>query len=231
MLAHLLGAKYIEQLHRPELLPTTQKDILALIGGNLPHKSDFTNVVKTHERYTFHGTPFSAELRQYDKIVCIVRDPRDVAVSHYHFTYDHLPIAFGNAGAVLSGRRNWFIRKCYWKKILYKVAKDWPLHTLSWLSYEGARTFKYEDLHADCEGTLRKIVDYLEVDVSTDLLKQSVALFSFEKLSGGREKGEEKSYSFFRKGIVGDHKHRLSNLDRLLFRYYAGNEMRELGYV
>lgn len=229
MIAYVLGAKYID-LHHPELPPSGKKDVLALIEGNLPHKSDFTTVGKTHEKYTFAGTPFSAELRQYDKVIHIVRDPRDVAVSNYHFIYDNMPINLGYTGAVAS-RRNWFVRKYYWTKNVYRVAREWPLHTLTWLSFEGCRTFRYEDLHADCEAVLRKVLDYLEADVSSDLLQQAVAQFSFERMSGGRAKGQEMPYSFFRKGIVGDHRNRLGSLDRMLFKYYARDEMRALGYI
>src|SRR5439155_1482993 len=143
------------------------------------------------------------DLRNYDKVIHIARDPRDVAVSNFHFTYDNMPVNLGYAGAAAS-RRNWFVRKRYWIKNLLKVAREWPLHALSWVSFEGCRTFTYEDLHADCEGTLRRVLEYLQVDVSADLLQQAVAHFSFERLSGGRARGQEMPYSFFRKGIVGD---------------------------
>jgi len=59
---------------------------------------------------------------------------------------------------------------------------------------------RYEDLHRDFEGTMRKVYDYLGVDSSADTIASVKAVTDFEKVSGGRQKGEE-AKSVVRKGI------------------------------
>lgn len=226
MLAYILGAKYIE-LQAPDSKVTLQKEILELIEGNLPHKSDYQVVCKTHNRYSFYSDVIN--LASFDKTIHIVRDPRDVAVSYYFFSYYNLPIAQDRPGNVLS-RKPWITRKYCWKKMVFKVAREWPLHTMSWRTYEGTVLFRYEDLHRDCLSILKKICKYLEFECELSLLREAVNQFTFERLSGGRKVGKEYGTGFFRKGIIGDYRDYFDWMDNLAMRYYASREMHDLGY-
>ncbi|MEJ2723823.1 MAG: sulfotransferase domain-containing protein [Deltaproteobacteria bacterium] len=222
MLAYILGAKYID-LHAPKSKPTWQEGILALIEGNLSHNSDYSTVCKTHSQLS--DVP---DLWSYHKVIHLVRDPRDIAVSLYFFRYYNLPIAQGKPEAVLS-RKNWLIRQLFWKVNILRVARQWPLHTLSWQSFI-VRLAKYEDMHAHCSSVIKGLCDYLEHRYNSAILQNTVDLFSFERLSGGRSPGVERQSSFFRKGVVGDYKNRFGSLDITIMKKYAQREMLSVGY-
>jgi len=53
---------------------------------------------------------------------------------------------------------------------------------------------------------------------------------SFEKLSRGRERGQEDPSSFYRKGVAGDWKNHFSKEDRRVFKEEAGELLIRLGY-
>ena len=226
MLSYILGAKYID-LQAPDSKATHQKEILQLIEGNLPHKSDYETVCKTHKRYNFSSDDLNLE--SYDKVIHIVRDPRDVSVSYYFYTYYNVPIAQGKPENILS-RKSWVTRKYCWKKMVYKVAREWPLHTMSWRTFEGARLFRYEDLYKDCPSTLKNICDYLEVHCDKNLINETIQRFAFDKVSGGRKVGKEYPAGFFRKGIIGDFHNHFGWMDTLIMKHYAATEMFDLGY-
>jgi hypothetical protein len=89
---------------------------------------------------------------------------------------------------------------------------------------------KYEDLLQDTEETLRKIiVDFFELKVNENRLKQVIDKFSFENQTN-RNKGEEDLKSFLRKGISGDWKNNFDEQAKAKFKRYAGKMLIELGY-
>lgn len=226
MLSYILGAKYID-LYDVDQKPTLHKETLQLLEGHLSHKSDYEAVCKTHDRFRFFSDPIG--LASFDKVIHIVRDPRDIAVSYYFYLFYHEPIASGNPEGVLS-RKHFFARKYYWKKTVYQVSRDWPLHTMSWRAYEGALLVRYEDLHIDCLAVLQRICSFLDWEYNPRLLLEAIDRFTFDRLSGGRKIGEEHPISFFRKGIIGDFRNHFDWVDTLIMRYYAIGEMQELGY-
>jgi len=226
LLSYILGAKYID-LDTPDAKPTRQKEILQLIEGNLPHKSDYEMVCKTHTRYNYSSDTINLE--SFDKVIHIVRDPRDVAVSYYFFLYYNLPIAVGKPENVLS-RKSWVSRKLKWKRSVVTVAYQWPLHSMTWRTYEGSALVKYEDLHRATENVLKEISNHMDFQLNPNLLQEAVNHFTFERLSGGRKTGEEYSQGFFRKGIIGDYRNHFDWIDHRIMNYYAGSEMRDLDY-
>ena len=80
MVSYILGAKYID-LHHPNEKTTVNKDVLLHIEGDLPHKTEFTELCKTHDIFTFHDSKI--DMATFDKVLVIIRDPRDVAVSYF----------------------------------------------------------------------------------------------------------------------------------------------------
>ena len=87
MLSYIYGAKYID-LNAPNRKVTLQKEILDLIDGNLPHKTAYEEVCKTHSSYTYFNGVQGTSLDTFDKVIHIVRDPRDIAVSKEIFIPD-----------------------------------------------------------------------------------------------------------------------------------------------
>lgn len=90
---------------------------------------------------------------------------------------------------------------------------------------------RYEDMNRDPEGELTKILKFLNVEASAKTVKKCCDEASFNKLSGGRKKGEEKLDSFFRKGVVGDWEKELAPQEIELFMKCNGKVLKELKYA
>lgn len=88
---------------------------------------------------------------------------------------------------------------------------------------------KYEDLLVNTPGELKRLLGFLGADTSERVVKQCVDAASFEKLSGGRKRGQEAA-SFFRKGIAGDWRNVFTDQNRRDFNAAAGDLLIELGY-
>lgn len=227
MVSYLLGAKYID-LHAPDSKVTLQKEILKLIDGSVLHKTEYEQVCKTHNRYNFlQDSNFNLE--SYDKVIFIVRDPRDVAVSDYFFKYYNVPVATNKPEKILT-YRPWMVRKLVWKMNLLRTARNWTFHTISWRTFEGKCLIRYEDLKKDSLGALQSICNYLNVPCEMEILQDALRLFDFEKLSGGRKPGEEYQTAFFRKGVIGDYENYFDVIDKRIMNWYAADEMKSLGY-
>ena len=79
------------------------------------------------------------------------------------------------------------------------------------------------------EETMGKVYDYLGVDSCADTIASVKAITDFEKVSGGRQKGEE-AKSVVRKGIVGDWKNELTQQQADLAWRVARRQLLALGY-
>ena len=155
------------------------------------------------ERTTANARVFSGLTKLYPgaKCVHIVRDPRDAAVSSYHHA-------------------RWFAPPELRSQMLSKP--DYVLHYLDvWnetivraLAYaeqypDRYFEFRYEDLIERTAPTLAGVFRFLGVDHSEEIAERCARAASFEKLSGGRARGQENAESFFRKGVAGDWRNHL----------------------
>ena len=222
MLAYLLGAPYVD-LHQPREKTTKIKSVLDLISGNLPHSSDYDLVAKTH------SLPRGVrDLENYDKVICIIRDPRDVTVSYFFFRYHLLPVELEKPFFLPFSQ--WPpVRFLLWKHMVFKLGREWPFHTLTWKALDPCWV-RYEDLLGNPEGEVRRVLQFLGVQAAPEILAAALRSFSFEEMSGGRKKGQEDTTHFYRKGIIGDYKNHFSRFDLALMNRLAGPEMRRLGY-
>jgi len=89
---------------------------------------------------------------------------------------------------------------------------------------------RYESLHADPAGETRGMLRFLQVDASEEVVAACVEAASFEKLAGGRARGQEDASSFFRKGVVGDWQRHFDEAAIVSFHRKAGELLQELGY-
>ncbi len=107
----------------------------------------------------------------------------------------------------------------------------WADFVRRWQAREDAVHVRYEDLHRDTSGQLRRIVLELTGDDLLDPEKAAAIAheFSFERQSG-RKAGEENKESFLRKGVVGDWREAFSPKAREIFDRHAGEELLLLGY-
>jgi hypothetical protein len=89
---------------------------------------------------------------------------------------------------------------------------------------------RYEDLLERPYREVGRLLGFLGVDARESVVERCVDSASFEKLSRGRERGEEDPSSFYRKGIAGDWKNYFTEEDRRVFKEEAGELLIRLGY-
>jgi hypothetical protein len=88
---------------------------------------------------------------------------------------------------------------------------------------------RYEDLQADGSEVMGKVFRFLSVSDKAEVVEAALAEASFEKLSG-RKAGDENPRSFFRKGVVGDWKGRLSEEALRIIDERCGELMKREGF-
>ena len=163
-----------------------------------------------------------ASLFPHSKFIHIIRDGRDCAVSGwFHICRDTPDLA----------------------KITYHTFYDYvKVFVNTWselvrlgLSFESKNpkrclTLKYEDLHKDIDSNLIKLLEFLNMKVTPDIIQKCTESGAFKRLSKGRERGEEDRTSFYRKGIVGDWINYFDKKSLIFFENSAGNLLNSLGY-
>lgn len=165
--------------------------------------------------------------KKYRRVIYLVRDPRDVMVSYFHFK-KHLGLKSNIEEMVLSqdGELN------QWKKHV----NQWKLNPFN----SEIIITRYEDLVNETSGEIKKIGDFLKVERSDEVLKNAVAGNSFkmmqkkEELLGlDNEKNDlirKSGGKFFRKGKIGSYKEELSEDLINKISVIAQEEMKYFGY-
>lgn len=87
----------------------------------------------------------------------------------------------------------------------------------------------YEDLVADPAPELTRVFRFLEIDATPETVAGCVETARFERLSGGRGRGEDDPASHFRKGVVGDWRNHLEPRHLALFERYRTPLIEDLG--
>lgn len=136
-------------------------------------------------RYLKSHEPFHAE---YGRVIYVVRDPRDVAVSYYYH--------------VVKARL--LPRDCAIDQFVPRFLADWPGfyrspwsdHVVGWLamrySRRGFLLLRYEDLLQDAKQELEKVARFLEIGASDGQLARAVELSSAENMRSSEKKDAEK---------------------------------------
>lgn len=157
---------------------------------------------------------FLAKTEHLWKIICLVRDPRDTAISAAYYCYHRWE-------TLERIERNWGVPTMYPSWEVKEYIAHFMQHGLNhgwWESY--ARNFgnvrhftvRYEDLLRHTEprlGGLIKTLGYWDIPASR--VKATVEGRSFSSFANGRIKGEENPAHHYRKGIVGDWKNYFSD--------------------
>lgn len=89
---------------------------------------------------------------------------------------------------------------------------------------------RYEDLHADAARETERMLRFLGVDHAPEAIEACVKGGSFERLTGGRSRGERDAKSHFRNGQIGEFLTSLPEDAIARFERAALPLMRELGY-
>ena len=187
------------------------------------------------------------------KILWLVRDGRDVSVSFYYHqliwsnknkldpktvTYTRKNLPFDNFDDIYNNLPRYIeysFEHVPSKSHYFNFPGNWASYNRSWkteLDKDNGNIYmlRYEDLLNDTEGTLRRLItDFFNTEVNEEKLKTVVHKYSFENQTN-REKGEENTQSFLRKGISGDWKNKFSDSAKKTYKKYGGEMLIKLGY-
>lgn len=174
---------------------------------------------------------------RYKTTIYVVRDPRDVAVSGYHFLrkWRQIPDGYSMDDFVsrfISGQcEEW------------EFFANWGDHVLSWLGtrqgHIGFLLLRYEDILQDPFRELAKVSALLNMGATPERLKQAVTLSSFdrmrklEKAEAGQwklTKGSRQDIPFVRSATSGGWQTNLSEKSVVAIEEAWGPVMHYLGY-
>jgi len=181
------------------------------------------------------------------RVIHIVRDGRDVAISATHHGWNQAedkggthrikpeqlakreayrkdPQALLERGGGIFPDGELSKSAARWSARVGNAVKDGP--ALFGANYAEVR---YEDLLEDTPKELKVLLEFLGADAGEQVVKRCVDAASFENLSGGRRRGQE-APSFFRKGVAGDWRNVFTEQNRRDFKAAAGDLLIELGY-
>jgi hypothetical protein len=182
------------------------------------------------------------------KVIHIIRDGRDQAVSMLHHVWNRSTDQGGvqtlkpgeferreiyrkNPKKLLQTGEGMFTEERLrgaarsWNSRVGKTAEDGP--ALLGRNYTEVR---YEDLLGRPNQEISRLAAFLGADTSEKAVQQAVGSASFEKLSKGRERGQEDTSSFYRKGVAGDWNNYFTERDKEIYKEEAGELLIRLGY-
>jgi len=115
---------------------------------------------------------------RYPKVIYIVRDPRDVAVSNYHWEMKLRSIREGYPMEEFVPR---WMKPEFWPRI-----GSWADHARSWIGArqggEGFLLLRYEDLQEDPHRELAKVAGFLGLTTDRERIKPAVDLSSADHM-------------------------------------------------
>jgi hypothetical protein len=174
------------------------------------------------------GSPHNIDILRQQEIPYLVmyRDLRDVAVSYYFYVrrtpwhpdypnYRNLDVEEGLlrfARTLLPEYVQWIRR---WRK-----ERD----------EEKSRIVRYEDLLKDTESVFRAVTNLYNLKANAGEISRIVEAHRFNRMSGGRGRGNQDRSSFFRKGVSGDWKKHFTSLVTKVFKEKAGQALVDFGY-
>ena len=229
-----------------EELAAVMRSFIQTVLGRALVKSGKKVVVDRTPHYVSYLNEIHTVLPE-TRIVHIIRDGRDSAISNLHAVWN---TARDRGGPVDLGpeeleRRDSYLENpegflasgesIFTEQRINGLAKRWS-RTIRKGREDGRELFDdtylelyYEDLLTDPMSELEKLFGFVGVGRNELTLKRIVEDNSFERWSG-RKPGEEQSGSFFRKGVAGDWRGIFNDRDREVYKRHAGDLLVELGY-
>jgi hypothetical protein len=174
--------------------------------GNLVHQDEpvtFTNVEsRIPEIYLFpdrvlRRLPRPRMLKshecfdpRYKRIIYIVRDPRDVAVSYYHYA---IKLRWIEQGYPIEKFVPRFVAAEF--DLRAKWAASWSDNVMSWVSMrsksDGFLLLRYEDMIQNTEHELSRVACFLNLKPTTERLTRAVQLSSANHMRDLEKKGAQ----------------------------------------
>jgi Sulfotransferase domain len=160
----------------------------------------------------------------------ILRDLRDTLVSGYFSLKGSHPQYQNEAVIAMRDR----LQSMDLEQGLAHTLDDWaPANAeiqRSWLE-SGEPVVRFEDLLDADEPILEDLLlERCELGISKRKLRKAVELESFERLSGGRARGEEDTNAHYRKGIAGDWRNYFTEPLKQAFKDKYGDLLIAAGY-
>ena len=164
---------------------------------------------------------------RYPRVVYLVRDGRDAAVSLYHLRR--------RRGATYPSFSN-FLDK--WLKGQIGTVGPWHTHVLGWLAQREERPFlliSYEDMRDDTGRELARIVEFAQLQVGAVDIARALQVGEFSRMREAEKKhrphlsGPSNQFEV-RKGVSGDWRNYFSAADLDYFWELAGPAMSAAGY-
>lgn len=181
--------------------------------------------IKSHSTYT----------KAYPKVVYILRDGRDVAVSYYYYSQKMGQLAFD---VPFSSFIKGFAKKGT------KAFGNWSDHVESWLGkVDGSNLMliKYEDMLSDTARVLEKVIRFAGIEVDESRIANAVYASQFEKMQKLEVKQHASYFAhygaktedirFVRKGETGNWRSYFSEEDEDYFLSLHGETLRKMKYV
>lgn len=216
----------------PKAGTTWVQEIVYLIGTNLNYERAISQLLETRFPYLEHVYPgwksidklpsmrFIKSHLPYSllpqdikdkncKIIYVARNPKDVLVSYYFFLRMLTVVSYRGTLAE-------YFKKFLKNEVFYGPFWNHVLEFWNQRDSENILFVKYEDLHKDLIGEIKRIAAFLDKSITDAQISALVHHVSFEEMAGNvtvnhthfddlglRHKDES---TFYRKGIVGDWK-------------------------
>ncbi|GAB4190690.1 MAG: sulfotransferase domain-containing protein [Phycisphaeraceae bacterium] len=207
-------------------------------GGGKDHDLiDFHNYSKYVPEYELHSRDYFAMPRphiikshspynpDFPRVVYLVRDPRDVYVSYYHYMLKRLP-----EGTSF----HTFLRM---DSLDYG---QWHEHVAGWIDKPNVMVIRYEDMLRDTAVELKRCIDFWGgLTFSDSQIQRAVELSRFDRMKQiEQQRGlpfrnpvqKAKSTTFMRKGRSGDWVNYFDEADLAYLISRCGRLMARLGY-
>lgn len=204
----------------PNLTPQLVNEIVPDVHAKKYYKRLFPKMV-----FKTHGFP----VPQYKRVIHLVRDGRDVMVSYYNMKKNKsIDFPYSMRDMVVDGKGI--------------SPSKWHVHCQKWHDnpYEAEIIcVKYENIHLDPKYELRKICDFLDLDITEermmlvydnnriDYVRNRVDKFGMDNDHTWNNKPVT---SFFRKGIIGDYKNKMPEDLITHFNSEAKKQLLQLKY-
>ena len=201
------------------------------IMPGLRHDQDTVNWCQFKPRFIQSHFPFSPE---YHKVVYLVRDGRDVAVSFYFHLLKHWRLKKDTLFADYLTKFN---------QGSLGISGSWGDHVLTWLDNAPSEFIlvRYEDIHADASRELTRVLEFAGLSVCQQAVNSAVEASNFGRmqsleknqyqLSQSNLATSDPSIQFVRKGEIGDWQNYFT--DELLSEFInkQGKALQRLGYL
>lgn len=175
-------------------------------------KTNGLKIIKSHDTFR----------ENYNKVIYIIRDGRDVYTSYYFYLKNSLP------------------QGTTFNDFLLKIPGQygrWSEHVHSWMEKkpDNILCLRYEELKRDLLSIVRSVIDFCGVEERDGSINDAIARSDFSFMSELERKHGRGIYKsgpdvFMRKGEVGDWKKMFDDDSKNIFKDMEGDTLIKLGY-